>query len=357
LSERTEDSGLTYRSAGVDIDAQDRALSRIRSLVEGTKTEHVLSELGSFGGLFSLPEGIERPVLVSSVDGVGTKVMVAQAASRHDSVGHDLVNHCVNDILVMGARPLFFLDYFAVGRLDPSVAEGVVSGVAAGCRENGIALVGGETAEMPDVYSEESYDLAGTIVGVAPRASLLEPGRAQPGDLLVGLPSSGLHTNGYTLARRIVFDVMQLGPDDELPGCGRSVADELLAVHRSYLGCLMPLVEDGLVKGLAHITGGGLVDNVPRVLARGTVASIRLGSWPVPPVFGALQRAGDVPDDDMMRTFNMGLGMVVVVDQARRDELLQRLGRAGEPELVIGRIESAGDESAGPRVAFTSTGA
>jgi phosphoribosylformylglycinamidine cyclo-ligase len=336
--EEQDAGGLTYRDAGVDIDAQDAALERIKQLVASTRTEGTLSHLGSFGGLFAIPD-VPGGVLVSSTDGVGTKILVAIRAGRHDTVGADLVNHCVNDILVMGARPLFFQDYFAVGRLDPEVAEQVVTGVAAACRENDCALLGGETAEMPDVYQPDHYDLAGTIVGVVPREGLLDGSRVREGDALVGLASSGLHTNGYSLARRIVFERMELEPEEEMPGCGGvTVADALLAVHRSYLPALRDPLERGDVSALAHITGGGLRDNLPRVLPGGLSAEVELGSWPVPPLFTALARAGEVPWDDMLRTFNLGVGMVAIVPEGRLDELTAHLEQRGEPWWRIGRV-------------------
>ncbi|RMG43819.1 MAG: phosphoribosylformylglycinamidine cyclo-ligase [Acidobacteria bacterium] len=333
---------MTYRDAGVDIDAQDRALARIRRLVASTRTPGVLSDLGTFGGLFRVPADVDDPVLVASTDGVGTKLLVAVRAGKHDTVGEDLVNHCVNDILVMGATPLFFLDYVAVGRLDPAVLEQVVEGVARGCRQNGCALVGGETAEMPDVYAPGHYDLAGTIVGIAPRARLLDGSRVAAGDILIGLPSTGLHTNGYSLARRIVFERMRLDVADELPGCGVSVGEALLAVHRSYLRPLEGLLRDGLLSGLCHVTGGGIPDNLRRILPAGAQAKVRLGSWPVPPLFRTLQRAGEVPAEEMLRTFNMGIGMIAAVPPAAVDEVSARLSAAGERWYEIGTI--AADE-------------
>ncbi len=334
---REAKKGLSYREAGVDIDAQDRSLERIKKHLASTKTPGVLSELGSFGGLFRLPED-DDGVLVASADGVGTKLMVAWAVGRHDTVGEDLVNHCVNDILVMGARPLFFLDYFAVGKLKPEVAEQVVAGVARGCRENGCALLGGETAEMPDMYREGEYDLAGTIVGLVSRREILGASRVAEGDLIFGLASSGLHTNGYTLARKICFELMQLSATDEMPGVGCSVGEALLAVHRSYLGSLSPALEAGCVHALAHITGGGLTDNLPRVLPATLSAQIDLGSWEIPPLFRALQRAGEVPWDDMLRTFNNGIGMVAIVSEGAAEAFRDQLEGSGEHCHLIGRI-------------------
>ena len=339
-----ERKGLTYREAGVDIDAQDQALARIREHLASTRTPGVLSDLGSFGGLFRVPRDVDDPVLVASTDGVGTKLKLAFMTGRHDTVGEDLVNHCVDDILVMGARPLFFLDYLAVGRLDPVVAEQVVAGVARGCRVNGCALLGGETAEMPDMYPPGEYDLAGTIVGIVSREAILDGSRVRPGDRLVGLASSGLHTNGYTLARKIVFEVMGLGVDDELPGTGTTVADALLAVHRSYLPVLQEPLAAGWIHALAHVTGGGLPDNLPRVLPAGCAAEVELGSWPVPELFRVLAREGGVPREDLLRTFNLGVGMVAVVPPDHFDELAAHLDGRGERWWEMGRVVEGGRE-------------
>jgi phosphoribosylformylglycinamidine cyclo-ligase len=320
--------GLSYRAAGVDIDAAAHAMKGVAALVRSTATPDTLSELGSFGGLFRVPADVRRPVLVASTDGVGTKLKVAFTTGRHGTVGEDLVNHCVNDILVQGARPLFFLDYVGVGRLEPGVVEELVSGVARGCRENGCALLGGETAEMPDMYAPGEYDLAGTIVGVVEEDRVLDGRAIRPGDAVVALASNGLHTNGYSLARRIVFGRMGLAPDDPFPEEEGSVADVLLRVHRSYLRALTPLL--GRVNGLAHITGGGLTDNVPRILPAGTAARIRTESWEVPPVFRVLQREGGVERGEMFRAFNMGVGMIAVVPAADADGTVAALGAAGE---------------------------
>ena len=309
--------GLSYRDAGVDLDAAERAKEGLSGLIASTRDAHTLSELGDFGGLYAVPPGLEEPVLVSSTDGVGTKLKVAFAAGRHDTVGQCLVNHCVNDILVQGARPLFFLDYLATGEMDEGVVHEIVRGVATACRESCCALLGGETAQMPGFYAPGEYDLAGFVVGVVERAKLLDGSSVQEGDALVGLASSGLHTNGYTLARRIVFEEMGLGVGDELPGTGRSVADELLAVHRSYLRALAKPLEQGLVHGLAHITGGGIPGNLPRVLPEGLGARVERASWEVPPVFRTLQRAGSVATEEMNRVFNMGVGMIAIVEPAR----------------------------------------
>jgi phosphoribosylformylglycinamidine cyclo-ligase len=332
------EAGLSYRAAGVDIDAAARAMQGVAALVRSTATPDTLSELGSFGGLYRVPRDVAKPVLVASTDGVGTKLKIAFLAGRHDSVGEDLVNHCVNDILVQGARPLFFLDYVGVGRLEPGVVEEIVAGVAAGCRANGCALLGGETAEMPDFYAAGEYDIAGTIVGVVEEDRVIDGSAIRAGDAIVALASTGLHTNGYSLARKIVFDRLRLSVTDPFPDEEGSVADVLLRVHRSYLHPLMPLVEAGMVRGLAHITGGGLVDNVPRILPEGVDARFDRASWEVPALFRVLQRAGGVEDAEMFRAFNMGIGMVAVVAPEDADRAVAALRRAGETAWVAGGI-------------------
>jgi phosphoribosylformylglycinamidine cyclo-ligase len=335
---------MDYKSAGVDIDAGTEVVRRIKGLARSTFTPGVLSEIGSFGGLFRLqPGGLADPVLVASADGVGTKLKVAFLAERHDTVGEDLVNHCVNDILVQGARPLFFLDYLATGRLAPEVAEQVVAGIARGCRSNGCALLGGETAEMPGFYAAGEYDLAGFIVGAVEREAIVNGASLRPGDALIGLPSTGLHTNGYSLARRIVFEGLRLRVDSLVPELGTTIGDALLAVHRSYLGAVAPLLaERGLVRGLAHITGGGITDNLPRIFPEGVGASIDRASWEVPPLFQFLGRAGDVPDADMYRSFNMGIGLIVACRAADADRVMTALRDGGESPTVIGHLV-AGD--------------
>jgi phosphoribosylformylglycinamidine cyclo-ligase len=333
------EAGLSYRDAGVDIDAAHRAMRGVAALVRSTATPDTLSELGSFGGLYRVPRDVRRPVLVASTDGVGTKLKIAFLAGRHGTVGEDLVNHCVNDILVQGARPLFFLDYVGVGRLEPGTVEAVVEGVARGCRANGCALLGGETAEMPDFYAAGEYDIAGTIVGVVEEDGVVDGSAIRAGDALVALGSSGLHTNGYSLARRVVFERMGLGADSEFPGeQGASVADVLLRVHRSYLRPLLPVIGRGEVRGLAHVTGGGLVDNVPRVLPAGLDARFDTSSWEVPNVFRVLQREGGVERGEMFRAFNMGVGMVAVVAPERADAVLRELREAGEDAWIAGEI-------------------
>nr|MDQ3309879.1 phosphoribosylformylglycinamidine cyclo-ligase [Gemmatimonadota bacterium] len=311
------DAALSYRGSGVDIDAADRAKHRLAGLVRSTATPDTLSTLGSFGGLYRLPPGLEKPILVASTDGVGTKLKVAVASGRHGTVGEDLVNHCVNDVLVQGARPLFFQDYLGIGRMDEGVVEAVVSGVARGCRANGCALLGGETAELPDMYAAGEYDLAGTIVGVVEQDRLLDGSRIEPGDAIVALASSGLHTNGYSLARQVVFERMGMGPDDVFPGEEGTVADVLLRTHRSYLNALTPLLERGEIRGLAHITGGGLLDNIPRVLPPDLDAHLETASWELPSVFRTLQAHGGIEKMEMFRVFNMGIGMVAFVDARR----------------------------------------
>ena len=329
---------LSYRDSGVDLDAAERAKEGLAELVASTRDANTLSELGDFGGLYAVPAGLDAPVLVSSADGVGTKLKVAFAAGRHDTVGQCLVNHCVNDILVQGARPLFFLDYLATGEMDEAVVHQIVHGVATACRESCCALLGGETAQMPGFYAAGEYDLAGFVVGVVERARLLDGSRVQAGDALVGLASSGLHTNGYTLARRIVFEEMGLGVGDELPGTGRSVAEELLAVHRSYLRALASPLEAGIVHGLAHITGGGIPGNLPRVLPDGLGARVERASWEAPAVFHTLQRAGSVATEEMDRVFNMGVGMIAIVEPASVAAVIEAAEREGVPAWLLGSV-------------------
>jgi phosphoribosylformylglycinamidine cyclo-ligase len=331
---------MDYKQAGVDIEAGNEVVRRIRTLARGTFTPGVLSEIGSFGGLFRLDAaGIIDPVLVSSADGVGTKLRLAFLTGVHRTIGVDLVNHCVNDILVQGAQPLFFMDYLATGRLDPDVAVQVVEGLSSACRANGCALLGGETAEMPGFYADGEYDLAGFIVGAVAREGLIDGRGITPGDVLIGVPSSGLHTNGYSLARRIVFDVAGLGVDTQVPELGTTVGAALLEPHRSYLPLLRALLPSGVVKGMAHITGGGITDNLPRILPDGTGAQIDPSAWKVPAIFDWLQRTGDVPHDDMRRTFNMGIGLIVACSAASAGRVLEELATAGEPRAAqIGRV-------------------
>ncbi len=327
---------VRYRDAGVNIDEADRALTSIKKLARQTFTPGVVSDIGSFGAAYRLT-GFRRPVLVSSADGVGTKLKIAFLTGRHDTVGEDLVNHCVNDIAVQGAAPLFFLDYFACGKLAAEVAAAVVSGIARGCRQNQCALIGGETAEMPGMYAESEYDLAGFIVGAAERSELLAAGDVRAGDVLLALPSTGLHTNGYSLARKLLFDLAGYGPKTLLPEIGVTIGDALLAVHRSYLRPIRALLAAGLLHGAAHITGGGITENTPRMLRRGLAAEIDTGSWRIPPLFEVLRRIGNIPDDDYRRTFNLGAGMILAVGARAAARAEAVLGKLGESPFRIGR--------------------
>ena len=336
------DDALHYRSAGVDLGASDDAKARIAKLVLSTFTRGTLGAFGGFGGMFRMPTGMRSPVLVSSADGVGTKIKIAIESGRNATIGHDLVNHCVNDILVQGAVPLFFLDYVAFGSLDPAVLEQVVGGVAAGCRENECALVGGETAEMPGLYTPPDYDLAGFIVGCVEEDAILGSARVREGDVLIGLESSGLHTNGYSLARKIVAERMKLGFDQPFPDMDVSVADVMLAVHRSYLRALTPVLDR--IHAMAHITGGGLPGNLDRVLPGDVDAVVDAGSWEVPPVFAALQSAGKVPLDEMYRVFNMGVGMVVIAARENVVDVIASARVAGITGWVMGEVRSGTGE-------------
>jgi phosphoribosylformylglycinamidine cyclo-ligase len=333
---------MDYKTSGVDIDAGNETVRRIKRLAASTFTPNVLSQIGSFGGLFRLDTaGWREPVLVASADGVGTKLKVAFMAKRHDTIGVDLVNHCVNDILVQGATPLFFLDYLATGALSPDVAERIVEGLTRGCRDNGCALLGGETAEMPGFYADGEYDVAGFIVGAVDRDHVIDGSAIVAGDVLLGLPSSGLHTNGYSLARRIVFETLGLAIDDHVPDLGETVGDALLRPHRSYLRVIQPLLRSRVIKGLAHITGGGITDNLPRILPTGTGARIDRSSWRVPPIFRWLGEAGHVPEYDLRRTLNMGIGLILAVDAVNVDAVRAALLEAGEANsVVIGEVTS-----------------
>jgi phosphoribosylformylglycinamidine cyclo-ligase len=331
---------MDYRSAGVDIDAGNESVRRIRRLARSTFTNGVLSDIGSFGGLFRLePERWRDPVLVASADGVGTKLRVAFMAGEHRTIGVDLVNHCVNDILVQGAAPLFFLDYLATGRLSPDVVEQIVEGLASACTDNDCALIGGETAEMPGFYADGEYDVAGFIVGAVDREHIIDGRSLTPGDALIGLPSAGLHTNGYSLARKIAFEMLALSIDAYVPDLGETVGQALLRPHRSYLPVIRPLLAERVIKGMAHITGGGITENLPRILPSGVTARIDRSAWPVPPLFRWLQEAGHVPVEDMYRTFNMGIGLILAVSDRKVQVTLARLEEAGEINAaVIGTI-------------------
>ncbi len=331
--------GLTYRDAGVDIDAADKAVREIKNLVNKTFDDRVLCDIGTFGAMYSLDtKGMDEPVLVSSVDGVGTKIKLAFMTGKHDTIGVDLVSHCVNDILVQGAKPLFFLDYLAFGKLEPNVVVEVIRGLTNGCRYAGCALIGGETAEMPGLYHPGEYDISGTIVGVVDRKKIVDGSTVQPGDVILGIPSSGLHTNGYSLARKICFDVAKLDCNDPMPGVDRTVGEALLEPHRSYATVIRVLMKIVNVKGMAHITGGGITDNLPRALPQGMGAEINLESWTAPPIFGFLQRTGNVEQLEMLRTFNCGMGYLAIVSADECDRALKTLDQAGSEGRLIGRV-------------------
>src|SRR5579883_115094 len=331
---------ISYKQAGVNIDEADRAVALIRKHARATFTRGVLTDIGSFGGGYLL-SGWKRPVLVSSADGVGTKLKIAFLTGQHNTIGEDLVNHCVNDIAVQGAVPLFFLDYFAVGTLDADVASQVIEGVARGCRNNGCALIGGETAEMPGLYQAGEYDLAGFIVGAVERSEMLTGKTIRAGDALLGLPSNGLHTNGYSLARKLLFEVARLPLDGELGG-------ELLRVHRSYLNPIRTLMKVGVLKGAAHITGGGITDNTPRILPTGLAARVDLSSWTIPPFFEKLRAIGNLDAADYRRTFNLGIGMILVVGKRKLAEAQSALKKLGETCYEIGEVV----RSSGARVQY-----
>ena len=326
---------ISYADAGVSIDNANRAVAKIREFARSTFNDRTLTEIGSFGGMFagSFP-GMAEPILVASADGVGTKLKLAFETGIHNTVGADLVNHCVNDILVQGARPLFFLDYFATGKLEPDVTASVVEGMARACRENGCVLLGGETAEMPDFYPPGEYDLAGFIVGVVDKSKVIDGKSIEPGDVVLGVPSNGLQTNGYSLARKLFFEVGGYKADSYIDELGATVGDALLATHQSFLPQLSPLLDGGLVKGLAHITGGGFLENIPRILPEGVSVEINRGTWPELPIFGLMQKLGNVSDHEMFRTFNMGIGMIVVCSKEETENLKQHIDQCCE----IGRV-------------------
>jgi phosphoribosylformylglycinamidine cyclo-ligase len=326
---------VTYANAGVDIDAANRATEKIKELARTTFNARTLSEIGSFGGMFdgAFPN-MRQPVLVASADGVGTKLKIAFATGRHNTIGRDLVNHCVNDILVQGARPLFFLDYIATGKLSPETITSIIEGITTGCRDNGCVLLGGETAEMPGFYADGEYDVAGFIVGVVDRAKVIDGKTIEPDDVLLGIPSAGLHTNGYSLARKLFFDTLGYSADTFVDELGQTVGEALLQTHLSYLGALRPLLDSGTIKGLAHITGGGLLENIPRILPQGTAVEIKRDSWPVLPLFEVMQRAGNIAEAEMFRTFNMGVGMVIVCPAGEAARIRETI----EPCYEIGRV-------------------
>jgi phosphoribosylformylglycinamidine cyclo-ligase len=334
---------IRYKDAGVNIEEADRAVASIRTLARSTFNRSVLTDIGSFGGGFRL-QGFRDPVLISSADGVGTKLKLAFLTGRHSTIGEDLVNHCVNDIAVQGAVPLFFMDYFSVGKLDARIAVEVVSGIARGCRNNGCALIGGETAEMPGLYTSGEYDLAGFIVGAVERKKMITGATIRAGDVLIGLPSAGLHTNGYSLARKLLFEVAGYSADTRLDELRNSIADELLKLHRSYLKPLRALHDAGMLKGAAHITGGGITGNTPRILPIGLGVRIDLGSWPVLPIFELLRSIGRIPEDDWRRTFNLGIGMILVVSPRHFAKATGILDKLREPWHKIGAVIRARGE-------------
>lgn len=335
---------LTYKSAGVDIDAGNRFVEKIKPFVKSTFRPEVLTDIGGFGGLFGLKGGYKEPVLVSGTDGVGTKLRVAFMADRHDTVGIDLVAMSVNDILVTGAEPLFFLDYFATGKLDPDKQADVVKGVAEGCRQAGCALLGGETAEMPGFYAEGEYDLAGFAVGVVEKSKIINGATIKPGDAVVGLFSSGLHSNGYSLARKVFFEAAGLKIDSFVPELGKTVADELLTPTRIYVKNALALAKDFEVKGYAHITGGGITENFPRILPDGCGAEIDRSAWEPLPVFRFMREKGRIVADEMYRDFNMGLGLMAVVPQEQADAFVKAAGALGEKAAIVGRITAGAKE-------------
>ncbi|RKY90829.1 phosphoribosylformylglycinamidine cyclo-ligase [candidate division KSB1 bacterium] len=331
--------GITYRQAGVDIDAGERSVQRIKSMVRSTFRPEVLVDIGHFGGLFSATfSDYQSPVLVSSVDGVGTKLKVAVMMNRHDTVGEDLVNHCLNDILTLGAEPLFFLDYLSLGKVTPEVVTQLIAGIVRGCKAANCALIGGETAEMTDLYQPGEYDLAGTIVGVVEKTKIITGENIEAGDVLVGLPANGLHTNGYTLARKVFFEVARYDVNTYLDDLSLTVGEALLQVHRCYLSVIRELKNNFQIKGLAHVTGGGIVGNTKRLLPQGLDIHIDWGAWEIPPIFKIIQQLGNVPVADMRRTFNLGIGYVVIIASQHVDALLSRLRQLGERGIVIGRI-------------------
>jgi len=339
VPDEAKPKSVTYADAGVDISSGDRAKERIKYLAQKTFNRNVLGGIGGFGALFRLDlQRWKTPILVSSADGVGTKLKIAFEMGMHHTVGADLVNHCVNDIAVQGATPLSFLDYLASGKLDPEVTESVVTGLAEGCKANGCALIGGETAQMPGFYADGEYDLAGFIVGAVDREKMVTGAGIKVGDVLVGLPSTGLHTNGYSLARKLFFEVAGYNPAQYVTAIGDKAGTALMKTHRSYLHMIQKLVAAGLTTGMAHITGGGITENLPRILPKNIGAQVELGSWPVLPIFEHLRELGQVSEDEMMRTFNMGIGLIVVIPAAKFTRAKNLFDRAEEKFYVIGRV-------------------
>ena len=341
MPKNKSDKKLSYAEAGVDIKAGDEAVERIKSLARKTFSKNVLSEIGSFGGFFKPDlEGYKEPVIISSADGVGTKLKLAFMTGRHNTVGEDLVNHCINDILVHGSHPLFFMDYIATGKLKPEVIAEIVEGLSRGCEKAGIALLGGETAEMPDFYSSGEYDLAGFIIGLVDKDKVINGSAIKEGDICLGLASNGLHTNGYSLARKAAFEVAGHKPDDFIKELNMTVAEALMRVHRCYAPIIHPLLDKFDIHGMAHITGGGIAGNLRRIIPDGFSAEIEKGSWPVTPVFSWLEKAGNIDPDDMLNTFNMGIGYIIVVKAENADIMMEKLEQSGEKVFRIGTIKT-----------------
>jgi phosphoribosylformylglycinamidine cyclo-ligase len=332
---------IDYKTSGVDIDRADLAKKRIKNLVRATFSKNVLADIGSFGGFYALTKkDYKDPVLVSSADGVGTKLKIAFQMNKHDTVGEDLVNHCVNDILVHGARPLFFLDYIATGKLYPTVIEQIVKGLVRGCSKNNCSLIGGETAEMPDFYEPEEYDLAGFIVGIVEKKKIIDGSKISPGDLLLGLGSNGLHTNGYSLARKVLFGVKKYKVRDHVKGLRDELGKELLKTHRSYAWPILKILEKHQIKGMAHITGGGIPGNLIRILPEGCQARVNVSSWKIPRIFDFIQKAGNIESEEMFRVFNMGIGLILVVSKKNAEKVKSDLQRYEEKVFRIGEIVS-----------------
>ncbi len=336
----------TYKEAGVNIDAANEAVMRLKGYIKSTFTPGVLTEVGSFGGMYQ-PDfsGMEQPVLVSSIDGVGTKLKIAFMMNKHDTVGHDIVNHCVNDILVQGARPLFFMDYYATGQLSPEVVIDVVKGISDACKSVGCALLGGETAEMPGLYLGGEYDLAGCIVGMVDRNKIVDGAKVEAGDALIGLESDGLHTNGFSLVRHIFFDKMKMRADQEMPELKGVLGEVLLTPHRCYANPVQQILKEFEVRGMAHITGGGFYDNIPRALPEDCQAVVYRRNWEVPDLFRLIQENGNVTEPEMYRTFNMGIGYVLIVPREQSTTIISRLGELGEKAHLIGEVRKGSRET------------
>ncbi len=328
---------FTYKDSGVDIKKGERAVSDVKAMIKSTFTPNVIGSIGGFGGLFEVPKGYEKPVLVSSTDGVGTKLSVAVKAGKHDTVGEDLVNHCINDIAVLGAKPLYFLDYFGTASLDEHIFYDVITGFVRGCKNNGVALVGGETAEMPGIYHDKDYDLCGTIVGIIEKDQIITGDKIQNGDKLVGIASNGLHTNGYSLARNVLFQEYDI--DQHIDSIDKALSEELLRVHKCYLSLIQDTLKNYEVHGIVHITGGGIIGNTKRVVPEGYEISINWKSWDIQPIFELIQKTGSVPDEDMRSAFNLGIGLILIVPDKQAKELLEHICEKNEKAWIIGEIK------------------